>query len=199
MRQRKGLFTAVRAAAVALTIGGAALMGHSGIDAARAATTADSPAGSPVLAAPASTSADCDEKKSDDKAKPDITDLVRPAETTRTTSAGKHSSTDKPDKDKDSDKSDDDKDRKDKVDDDKDKDKDKETCTTSTTSTTSVGGISVPPPAAPPATGVRAVSAKAPVTAVPKTGAEVPFAAGLLLTTAGAGALIAARRRRRSE
>jgi hypothetical protein len=196
MSQRKGLFTAVRAAAVALTIGGATLMGHSGVDAARAATTADSPAGSPVLAAPASTSADCDRKKSDDKAKPDITGLVRPAE--------KDSSTDKPDKDKDEDKSDSDKDRKDKADDDKDKDKDKkdeETCTTSTTTTTSVGGVSVPlpPPAAPPATGVKAVSAKAPVTAVPKTGAEVPFAAGLLLTTAGAGALIAARRRRRSE
>jgi hypothetical protein len=200
MRQRKGLFTAVRAAAVALTIGGAALMGHSGVDAARAATTADSPAGSPVLAAPASTSADCDEKKSDDKAKPDITDLVRPAgTTTRTTSAEKDSDTDKPDKDgdKDSDRSDDDKDRKDKADKDKDK-KDEETCTTSTTS---VGGVSVPPPppAAPPATGVKAVSAKAPVTAVPKTGADVPFAAGLLLTTAGAGALILARRRRRSD
>ncbi|MEA2615718.1 MAG: hypothetical protein QOE72_1501 [Chloroflexota bacterium] len=192
MSQRKGLFTAVRAAAVALTIGGATLMGHSGVDAARAATTADSPAGSPVLAAPASTSADCDRKKSDDKAKPDITGLVRPAE--------KDSSTDKPDKDKDEDKSDSDKDRKDKADDDKDKDKkDEETCTTSSTTTTSVGSISVPPPAAPPATGVKAVSAKAPVTAVPKTGAEVPFAAGLLLTTAGAGALIAARRRRRSE
>src|SRR5580704_5239570 len=195
MGQRKGMLTAVRAAAVALTIGGGALMGHSGIDSARAATTPDPPAGSPVLAAPASTSADCDKKKSDDKAKPDITGLVTPAQTTRTTSAEKPSSTDKPDKDKDKDedKPDDDKDTKDKADD-KDKNKkDEETCTTSTTTTTSVGGVSVPlpPPAAPPATGVKAVSAKAPVTAVPKTGAEVPFAAGLLLTTAGAGALIA--------
>jgi hypothetical protein len=184
------MFTAVRAAAVALTIGGAALMGHSGIGSARAATAADSPAGSPALAAPAVTSTECDKSKSDDRAKPDVTNQATPAE--------KDSGTDKPDtdKDKDSDKSDDDKDKK--VDD-KDK-KDKETCTTS--STTSVGGVSVPlpPPAAPPATGgVKAVSAKAPVTAVPKTGAEVPFAAGLLLTTAGAGALIAGRRRRRSE
>ena len=195
MSQRKGMFTAVRAAAVALTIGGGALMGHSGIDSARAATTPDSPAGSPVLAAPASTSADCDRKKSDDEAKPDVTGLVSPAQTTRTTSAGSDSSADRPDQDKD--KPDDDKDTKDRAD---DKDKDKETCTTSTTTTTSVGGVSVPPPAVPPATGsgVKAVSAKAPVTAVPTTGAEVPFAAGLLLTTAGAGALIAGRRRRRS-
>jgi hypothetical protein len=198
MGQRKGMLTAVRAAAVALTIGGGALMGHSGIDSARAATTPDSPAGSPVLAAPASTSADCDRKKSDDEAKPDVTGLVSPAETTRTTSTERDSSADRPDKDKD--KPDDDKDTKDRADD-KDKDKDEETCTMSTTTTTSVGSVSVPPPAAPPATGsgVKAVSAKAPVTAVPTTGAEVPFAAGLLLTTAGAGVLIAGRRRRRSE
>src|ERR1700730_9702302 len=192
MSQRKGMFTAVRAAAVALPWGGRALMGHSGIDSARAATAADSPAGSPALAAPAMTSKDCDKSKADDKAKPDVIDQATPAE--------KDSDTDKTDtdKDKDSDKDSDkasddkDKDKKDKADDDKDK-KDHETCTTS--STTSVGGVSVPlpPPAAPPATGVKAVSAKAPVTAVPKTGAEVPFAAGLLLTTAGAGALIAAR------
>jgi hypothetical protein len=197
MSQRKGLFTAVRAAAVALTIGGGALMGHSGIDSARAATTADSPAGSPVLAAPAATSADCDKKKSDDKAKPDVTDLVRPAETTRTTSAEKDSSAEERDKDKEPDG---DKDTKDEADG-KDTKDTKDTCTTSSSS--SVGGVSVPlpPPAAPPATGsgVKAVSAKAPVTAVPKTGSEVPFAAGLLLTTAGAGALIAGRRRRRSE
>lgn len=185
MSQRKGMFTAVRVAAVALTIGGGALMGHSGIDSARAAATADSPAGSPALTAPAVTSTECDRSKSDDRAKPDVTDQATPAE--------KDSDIDK---DKDSDKSDDDKDKKA---DDKDR-KDKETCTTS--STTSVGGVSVPlpPPAAPPATGgVKAVSAKAPVTGVPKTGSEVPFAAGLLLTTAGAGALIAGRRRRRSE
>jgi hypothetical protein len=196
------MFTVVRAAAVALTLGGAALMGHSGIDSARAATAADSPAGSPALAAPAMTSTDCDKSKSDDKAKPDVADLAKPAE--------KDSDTDKPDTDKDkdtdkdSDKASDDKDKdKDKEKKDKADDKDRKDHETCTTSTTSVGGVSVPlpPPAAPPATGsgVKAVSTTAPVTAVPRTGAEVPFAAGLLLTTAGAGALIAGRRRRRSE
>ncbi|HEV7464863.1 MAG TPA: hypothetical protein VGP96_01090 [Candidatus Dormibacteraeota bacterium] len=192
MSQRKGIFTAVRAAAVALTIGGGALMGHSGIDSARAATTADSPAGSPALTAPAVTSTECDRSKSDDKAKPEVTDQANPAE--------KDSDTDKPDKDKD--RSDDDKDKKDKADGDKDR-KDHETCTTSSSS--SAGGVSVPvplpvPPALPPTgSGTKAASAKAPVTGVPKTGSEVPFVAGLLLTTAGAGALIAGRRRRRSE
>jgi LPXTG-motif cell wall-anchored protein len=39
----------------------------------------------------------------------------------------------------------------------------------------------------------------APLTGVPKTGSEVPFGAGLLLTAAGAGALIAGRRRRPSQ
>ena len=176
MSRRKGMFAAVRAAAVALTIGGAALMGHSGIDSARAATTPDSPAGSPVLAAPAVTSTDCDKDKSDDKAKPDVVDQAMPAEKDD-------------DKDKDKDKKDDDKDRK-----------DDETCTTTTTTTTtsSVGSVAVPLPA-PPATGVKAASAPAPVTAIPKTGSEVPFVAGLLLTTAGAGALILGRRRRRSQ
>jgi hypothetical protein len=192
MSQRKGIFTAVRAAAVALTIGGGALMGHSGIDSARAATTADSPAGSPALTAPAVTSTECDRSKSDDKAKPEVTDQANPAE--------KDSDTDKPDKDRD--RSDDDKDKKDKADGDKDR-KDHETCTTSSSS--SAGGVSVPvplpvPPALPPTgSGTKAASAKAPVTGVPKTGSEVPFVAGLLLTTAGAGALIAGRRRRRSE
>jgi LPXTG-motif cell wall-anchored protein len=37
------------------------------------------------------------------------------------------------------------------------------------------------------------------MTGVPKTGSEVPFGAGLLLTTAGAAALIAGRRRRRTD
>ncbi|HEY0410025.1 MAG TPA: LPXTG cell wall anchor domain-containing protein [Candidatus Dormibacteraeota bacterium] len=174
MSQRKGMFTAVRTAAVALTIGGVALMGHSGIDSARAATTPDAPAGSPALAAPAVTSTDCDKDKSDDKAKPDVVDQAMPAEK---------------DKDKDKDKKDDDKDRK-----------DDETCTTTTTTTTtsSVGSVAVPLPA-PPATGVKAASAPAPVTAIPKTGSEVPFVAGLLLTIAGVGALILGRRRRRSQ
>ncbi|MEA2670887.1 MAG: hypothetical protein QOG45_1107 [Chloroflexota bacterium] len=80
MSQRKGMFTAVRTAAVALTIGGTALMGHSGIDSARAATTPDSPAGSAALAAPAATSTDCDKDRSDDKAKPDVVDQAMPAE-----------------------------------------------------------------------------------------------------------------------
>jgi LPXTG-motif cell wall-anchored protein len=177
------MFTAVRTAAVALTIGGTALMGHSGIDSARAATTPDTPAGSAALAAPAATSTDCDKDRSDDKAKPDVVDQAMPAE----------KDSDK-DKDKDKDRKDDDKDRK-----------DDESCSTTTTTTTfssssSVGGVSVPLPVPPPTgSGVKGASATAPVTATPKTGSEVPFVAGLLLTTAGAGALILGRRRRRSE
>jgi hypothetical protein len=184
MSQRKGMCTAVRTAAVALTIGGTALMGHSGIDSARAATTPDSPAGSSAPAAPAVTSTDCDKDRSDDQATPDVVDQATPAERD----------------------SDDDRDRK-----------DDETCSTSTststttittmtaTSSSGVGGVSaplpVPPLPVPPPTGsgVLGASATAPVTGVPRTGSEVPFATGLLLTIAGAGALILGRRRRRSE
>ncbi|HEY2705708.1 MAG TPA: hypothetical protein VGL20_18670 [Candidatus Dormibacteraeota bacterium] len=202
--------TAVRALAVALSLGGGALMGHSGVHSARAATAADSPQGSSVVAAPAATSTECD-KDDADKAKPDVTtDQAKPAAVTDQAAPAEKDAADTSgdvkdkdadsDKDGDKDKPDDDKDKadddKDKPDDDKDAKDTDDTCATSGT-----GGVAVPPAAPLPATGsaTKAASASAPLTGVPNTGSEVPFGAGLLLTTAGAAALIAGRRRRRSE
>jgi hypothetical protein len=202
MVARKRMLTMIRVVAVVLSMAGAALLGHSGIHAARAATTPESPPGSSI-AAPAATDCDkdtsgdkdTDEDKSDDKDKDTDrdkadTDIAKPSSVDAATPAEKDSD--------DEDKSDDD----------------------DCGAKAGAGGVAVPvpvvpvpapappaaapPAAAPPAAaapttgGVKAAAGKAPpATAVPKTGAEVPIGAGLILTGAGLGALAAGRRLRR--